>query len=218
MINQILSDLIEIIKKELFKDVSNKINNACEITLRKFMQENNIYIHADFVAGYVYYEGRDYILLNQYDFPYLSEIAKKNVLFHECMHLISTKKYGKENKKHDVGFVFRKLNFININEGLNEIASGYLYNKIYNDKYKFVKAYNLDRQLCNYLVDNIYEDKKEFLKDYIYEKPYSFYKKIFYYFNLNNLLEFKNAIDNIYREYKKGYNLDNAIRKFITLR
>lgn len=213
----VLKKITEVIKIELFKDFTESLKNIQYITVRDFAKVTGIYVHTDFIAGYLYYNNNDYVLLDQYTFPSLNENRKNSILFHESMHALSTKKYNfTSDNNYDVGFVFKKINFVNINEGLNEIATQYIFEKAYEkEKYVLCKAYNIDRKICEYLIVNIYKDKREFLLDYINEKPYSFYKKLFYTFNINNLLEFKNALDCIYEEIRCGKNLEDSIKRNI---
>ena len=211
MTQEITNNLTNLIKEELSQNLSDKLKNVNVIELRDFKKETGIYINADFIAGYLFYKGKDYVLLEENTFPYLSESRQKSILFHEFMHLISTKKNDKDS---DVGFVFRKINFVNINEGLNEIAAGYFFEKAYKDlKYYYVKAYNLYRKICEYLISYIYKDIKEFFIDYINESPYSFYKKIFYTFKINNLLELKKIMDYIVYEVKRCNKSPNDLIK-----
>lgn len=216
MINEILKQIIKLVNEELDLDVSKRLANVTAIKARDFIKETGLYLNVDFIAGYLFYNSKDYILLNEYTFPDLKETRKKSVLFHECMHLASTK-VSKEN--HDVGFVFRKINFININEGLNEIATNYFFERAYvNEKYVYVKAYNLDRKICNYLISYMYKDMKDFLKSYILESPYFFYKRLYYTFDINNLIELKKAIKNIHKERYRCENIDELIKRNIRLR
>lgn len=185
--------------KTFLKDILNYLNlinipktidieDTNIVTKNEFYFKEKVFISENFVAGYTRYNNKNYIIVNK---DIKKEKFKESVFFHECMHLVS-------QKEDTVGIAIKNKKFINLNEGANEIAAYYVYSKIYNKKYIYCKGYNTNRIICEYIVDKIYNTKEEFLKDYLLLKPYEFYKKILYKFNINNLLEFNKLLNNIY--------------------
>ncbi len=201
MIKSMLNEIQNYLKMcKIEKNID--IQNTYVLTIDEFYNREKVFLTEDFVAGYTFYHDTNYIILSK-KLP--GEPRIRSVLFHECMHLFSNKKIHSKNY---IGITFPKEKFTNLNEGANEIISGYLFSKIYNGNYVYCKSYKINRIICQHIIDAIYDNKMDFIESYLTENPYEFYKKVFYYFKVNNLLEMSKILKKIYNAIGSNKNMD----------
>lgn len=207
MVDEILGKVRTLFEKELKIPLEKNLNDYRYCTVLEFHKETKVYILADFIAAYVYFNNTNWILINPSSFNYLNENRKTCAILHECMHLVSTK-VSKDS--YEIGFTIKNSHLVALNEGVNEIAADYVYNRICIGQYAYSKGYYINRKIAEYIVNEIYPNKEDFVKEYVTENSYEFYKKVYYHFKANNLLELHSIILKIKDKYNMSKQKDKC--------
>ena len=197
-----------------------------ELKVGKITQKLDLKKDLGTVISPVYMENGKYKLINPKLYLVKSNITNQDiscVLFHELMHVASTKQLVKEGEKYyqysgvqkeEVTMCDKKYNnkAIYLNEGLTELVSKVIYDDIYDADYPIIKyvntkmyksSYNTIYFLLAFLLLNYFEENKEVLFDI--------------YFNNNIELLRKTLKEQCNMELEKIIDISEIVFKIMTI-